>query len=1443
MSHGKFEMGVPTDSARHDLRGKLSTSSNSSLQRRRTGKGVPLLCRGRIPPIPLLGKGRLGEVEPSSEPRGGRAQLLRGALRLFVIFLIGGLGCGGSSQDPLDESVMLQKESLQLADRISFPKLIDWIAPAIVSIDSPAQGSQVASPVTISGKIRDNRMGLTITVNGKEATLTERVFPPLWPKTYQFVAEDVDISQGSAVIVARDEAGRHDSYLLLFTDDDGDGLYDVEHATGNPIIIDFHAELDGQTVTEFDRDRELTFSWEIDNFESPVSLRLIEKENPYLDCYRGEWVSDDKVLYPDSKGSTNLRPKTPGGVVEFELEAISEDPDDIDGDGITEEIHRVPLSLQVLGDPQIYAFTSGTGLDLCASPLAAAEAGLPTYLSGSTVPGWYWKIANADRAVIEETWNEFASEGVLQTIDVSDQLPSANGNFDITPKTLAGVSHFTLTAWSVDEEGRVEAQTQTSLELEILAQTPEIDLALTNEEGEPLETDGYGLWAIDYPNNVDDPSDSHYKAYPVKLSWNVTDVVERVTVYVSNDTLTEDGFYIGQQGRVVFESEVPQPSTSGSIIFYPEGPVTFTVAAEGPGGLGPGREGVATESVILNVRRQPPPITPIVSEFTLSVNGESCVGDCYAFEGDVATLTYDVSDAKSLDITESVGTHYLPEGGIHLEGEKASGRRVLELPVLNDSTVFTIVAVNNGGRESLSRILSVTPIPVPEITFALEEDGDQDHIIEVGESETITLDFKVNYATDVEIRSPHPDFETVTIHNNDFRDTIVGEPISFPLEQSTSFTLVASGPGGSQTAVQSIGYYEPIQSAPNIVEFKVTPSLLTEGETVTLEWHVEDETGAEVTIEIRDAASAPSSLDGSPYLTTELDGTLEVSGIIQSNNFVLIADNGENTDTEIRDVIVVSPEPPEITFEIDTAEGDDDIIDPGESPIVALSWRVDNADTMEIYSSDPNFESVVVVGHDSDYPIQDSLEFETTGTTSFLLIASGPGGTEDRVKSVGYGGEIPSPPWIDYFEVRDATCSSVVDLVEGGETVCLFWKVTGATGIEIRDATNFYSSIDRDCDGSCSPSEFEGSMLVDDFFEPQVFTLIARNVGGIASQQVPLEVLTDFPKPVISFDVDRAYFEGTPGTPTLSWTVEYAQEVHFIASDPDLTLPAGYPLTALNALEPVSGSVSYTLDHTVTFAIMAIGPGGSSVQYLSVGVESEPLAPPVVEYFIADPPRVWAKTPITLSWSVTGAEEIWIEDAANRQSSIDGGVSVAPQGTLTVDSLFEPQTFTLYARNADNLVIAQASVEVLISGQLLATYDVTGVADLTEYNLGTRDFYMIWDVVVAGRDAPAEAELEVYAFLQDVAGFSVPEPNEFEKVAIVPQWTDSSATFDILQIPIPLPIPNTDSYIDLSATGWIHGASTGGSIGEELPMSIDGTFAAWKDDIEVTGTVRLERRP
>jgi hypothetical protein len=395
---------------------------------------------------------------------------------------------------------------------------------------------------------------------------------------------------------------------------------------------------------------------------------------------------------------------------------------------------------------------------------------------------------------------------------------------------------------------------------------------------------------------------------------------------------------------------------------------------------------------------------------------------------------------------------------------------------------------------------------------------------------------------------------------------------------------------------------------PVVNNFTAVPTILTAGDSATLQWNVTGATTVTISPGVGNVALSGSQAVSPAGTTT----------------YTLTAQSGAGTQTA-NVIITVNPAPTPVTpVIINTFSVDQSMITAGQS--VTLKWNVTGATAVTI---DPDIGSVALSGSKTVSP---------AGTTTYTLTAQGSAGpqTADVIVTVN---PAPAQVVVNAFSVDPS-------MIDVGQSATLQWNVTGATIVKIDPDIGDVASSGSE---TVSPTE------------TTTYVLTANNDANSTTATAVLTVNPVSPEPIVE------YFEVTPGTinlgysATLEWNVTGADSVFIYQNIGSV---------------PEQGSRSISPAETTTYTLIATNSGGTvtASTTLDVNPENYPYYPenlPVVNFFDVNPPIISLGSSATLSWEVTNAYQV----------SIDNGIgNVAATGSLLV----APGVSTSYIITASN---------------------------------------------------------------------------------------------------------------------------------------------------------------
>lgn len=197
----------------------------------------------------------------------------------------------------------------------------------------------------------------------------------------------------------------------------------------------------------------------------------------------------------------------------------------------------------------------------------------------------------------------------------------------------------------------------------------------------------------------------------------------------------------------------------------------------------------------------------------------NCIPDSI-YAGQDAVLSWKSSHAETVYIDNDIG--YVDFNG--------------SLTVSPDTTTtYTITAAGPEGSVTDQAILQVSDPPAPEITFSASA-------TEIAPGESVTLTWTTVHADTCELA---PGFGSVALNGS----------ISVTPENTTTYTLTATGPGGTESRNVTVAVGQ--MPAPTVL-LTADPEDIFAGEWTTLSWHSTDATEAAI-----DQGVGPVSVSGS----------------------------------------------------------------------------------------------------------------------------------------------------------------------------------------------------------------------------------------------------------------------------------------------------------------------------------------------------------------------------------------------------------------------------------------------------------------------------------------------------------------------------------------------------------------------------------------------------
>jgi hypothetical protein len=335
----------------------------------------------------------------------------------------------------------------------------------------------------------------------------------------------------------------------------------------------------------------------------------------------------------------------------------------------------------------------------------------------------------------------------------------------------------------------------------------------------------------------------------------------------------------------------------------------------------------------------PPAPTPSVTSFTATPSS--------LVAGDAATLAWVVEDATSVAVATTGGAAVV-------ESDELAG----DVPVSpTETTTYLLTATGPGGTAEAEVTVTVQPA-LPQVVFTAAPLG-------VDAGDPSTLSWSVDNATSVDIATAGGD------------PVVTGGAVSGTIDVrptvTTTYVLLATGPGGQAEADVTVTVFDPTEPAPVIDTFTATPATIVSGASSTLAWTTTNATAIEI-----------ETLGGTPvHATNTVDGSFPVT-LTTTTVYVLSATGPGGTVTGQASVTVTGSAPVISSFTATVVEGSR----------LSLAWAASGATSFQVVA--------VRSGAPTDTTPLVASTTETSATVAIpaanrqllRLIATGPGGDD-----------------------------------------------------------------------------------------------------------------------------------------------------------------------------------------------------------------------------------------------------------------------------------------------------------------------------------------------------------------------------------------------------------------------------------------------------------------
>ena len=323
------------------------------------------------------------------------------------------------------------------------------------------------------------------------------------------------------------------------------------------------------------------------------------------------------------------------------------------------------------------------------------------------------------------------------------------------------------------------------------------------------------------------PQITQFTANPTTVTTGQAATLTWATTNATSITITATN---GSSSRTVTTSS----SATGSVTDLPTAATTYTAVATGAGGTS------APSTVTVQV-------APQITQFTANPTTVST--------GQSTTLSWATTNATSITIAATAGS----SSRTLITSTLATGT-VTDAPTV--ATTYTAVATGTGGTSAPS---AVTVQVAPQITQFTATPS----TISAGQTTTIT--WATTNATSVTITPSVQQSEGGGGLNTSGSSVI-------PVNATTVFTIMASGPGGTATASLTV-------TVPLALSFIASPTTITSGSSATLTWQVSG--GTATSLSINNGVCSPCALpQGSATVTPAASTTYTATAITSTGSTI-----------------------------------------------------------------------------------------------------------------------------------------------------------------------------------------------------------------------------------------------------------------------------------------------------------------------------------------------------------------------------------------------------------------------------------------------------------------------------------------------------------------------------------------------------------------------------
>ncbi len=476
-----------------------------------------------------------------------------------------------------------------------------------------------------------------------------------------------------------------------------------------------------------------------------------------------------------------------------------------------------PVDVTVLQAPTITSFglsqttdvtpntdVTASWVDTGATSLEVKDSGGTVVATSSMNTGSASITITADETYTLEATNA-AGTTTSPTVSVTVLDSPSITSFTATPNTDVAPGAMVTLAWDVS--GATSITIADSGGTTVTTST----MATGSVTVTPSASETYTLTATNPAGDVTSDAAVTVAQAPTITTFTATpntDVAPGTTVTLAWEVTNATGIEITDGGGA---SVTTSTMATGSFDVVVSANAAYTLTVTGPGGM--------INSPPLSVTVLP---LPTINTFTANPNADVPVGG-------MVTLSWDVSDAANIEITDS--------GGASLTtSTMATGTF---MATVNASETYTLTATNTSGSDTQD--VSVTVAGAPTVNSFTAAPN-----MNITPGDTTTLSWDVSDATGIEITdSGGASLTTSAMATGTFVATV---------NANETYTLTATGPGGTATADASVTVASPV---PTIDDFVVDTNTTVSGQLIQLDWLVSDAVSAQITSDQGDSYDVP----------------------------------------------------------------------------------------------------------------------------------------------------------------------------------------------------------------------------------------------------------------------------------------------------------------------------------------------------------------------------------------------------------------------------------------------------------------------------------------------------------------------------------------------------------------------------------------------------------